>query len=190
MNYSYGFGSFLDDRRGGLTRGVVCGVAADAADLDAPTVTVPLPDAVVRDLATATLEPYTPDPLGEPSSLRPAYVVLVNGFGDPVTYVLGNDGEAFVNQPDGVQVWRAGDDVAAQWSGVLAQVRVTPFYQPPDVCGGYDPATMTGDPAKAVSGIVCAPPDALPAKGPELDPALAGEIGRLFAEGAGEEWDR
>lgn len=186
-NYSIGYGSFISQERADAVRGVVCSVAADAPGLNAPTVSVPIPPEVLADLANGKVEPFEPGwSFGQ--SIQPAYVVLVNRFGDPVSYGLGDDGAALVWEENQNAWWRPSDTVADLWAQTLSQVRVKPFYSVPDVCGGYDPATMTGDPAKAVSGIVCAPREALPAKGPELDPALAREIGQRFAAGAAEQW--
>lgn len=184
-NYAIGYDSFLDVARQDAVRGVVCSVAADAPDLNAPTVSVPIPADLVAALATGEIEPFEPG-VSFGQSIQPAYVVLVNRYGDPVTFGLADDGAVLVREGDQLNWWRPSDPDA--WADLLAAVRIKPFYAVPDVCGGYDPATLTGDPARAVSGVACAPRDAMPGKGPELDPQLAKEIGERFAAGADKEW--
>ncbi len=185
MDYTVGYGSFLDVRREDAVRGVVCSVAADAQGLDDPTVSVPIPSDLVAELATGELTPFEPG-LSFGQSIQPAHIVLLNRFGDPVSYGLADDGAALVFE-NGQNSWLRPAD-SQRWAELLSSVRITPFYDLPDECGGYDPATMTGDPSRIVAGIACAPREATPTKGPELDLALAREIGQRFSAEAAGEW--
>lgn len=116
---------FVDVAREDVTRGAVCGVSPDGHRLRI-TGDAALPDEVVADLATAQLDPA---PVGADPAIGENFVVLMNEFGDPVTYWLGVDGGVWVRGDEHVEflgIWHPSEAVEAQWEATLEAAGIVP----------------------------------------------------------------
>lgn len=183
-----GISSFLPVRRASLTRGVVCGLAADATDFAGEAVSRALPAEFVAALADAELSPR--DGWGVPRGLP--YLVLLNEHGDPVTFLVDAAGRIVADEHTGEWAagsWEPSGAAADLWSEALQGLRTTPFYERPAECDGDFSEAPPADPAKIVGGWACVGDWAIPELGPELSPDLAAELGRRFAaEATPTEW--
>ncbi|HOA26009.1 MAG TPA: hypothetical protein PKY27_05585 [Arachnia sp.] len=86
----------------------------------------PLPDEVVAEPSTARLDPA---PVGADPAIGESFLVLLNAFGDPVTYHLGIDGGVWVRGDEQVEflgIWRPSEAVKDQWDATLEAAGVVP----------------------------------------------------------------
>ncbi|MHA6523770.1 hypothetical protein [Tessaracoccus sp. G1721] len=110
-----GLNSLGTVERGSLYRGYLCGLPADPADGD-EWVQRELPGDLVLAVSQATA---TPDDQWNLSEGGP-YLVMLNQYGDPVTYLIDDD--VRVRFPDGA--WTPDGELAAMWTESLAGLRV------------------------------------------------------------------
>ena len=167
--------SFLPVTRQSITRGYVCGLPAGSDNFDVDPVQIEIPSSLISAFAQAAPS----EPAEVPYEAGP-YAVLLNEHGDPLTYRVSADGLLPGSMGTEQDAWYPTGDLLAQWRDTLTPITITPFYSLPPECGSWDPE-RPGDPADVSSGFACLNPDALPTKGPELDPAFARELGRRFA---------
>ncbi len=112
-----GLNSIMDVDRGSLYRGYVCGLPSDPAQ-DA-WVQRDLPGEFVLAISQAVPTPGDVWPSGGYDALDHPYLVLLNQFGDPVTYPVDEDGG--IRLPEGV--WTPGADLGTQWEDLLTGLR-------------------------------------------------------------------
>ena len=116
---------FVEVAREDVTRGAVCGVSPDGHRLRV-TGDAALPDEVVAEPSTARLDPA---PVGADPAIGESFLVLLNAFGDPVTYHLGIDGGVWVRGDEQVEflgIWRPSEAVKDQWDATLEAAGVVP----------------------------------------------------------------
>ncbi|MEO7588416.1 MAG: hypothetical protein ABIS84_10375 [Arachnia sp.] len=169
--------TFLPVDRAEATSGTLCGLPSDSTDFTGDVVQRWLPPALVTAIAEATPTPVAPADV--PLAAGLPSIVLLNAFGDPLVLAVGEGGAVYLGEEGGV--WTPSGPLADEWKEVLSGLRTTPFYVAPPECGGYDPATLTGDLSSVVGGLACVGQFAVPEKGPDLDPAFATELARLVA---------
>ncbi|RMB62041.1 hypothetical protein [Tessaracoccus antarcticus] len=169
--------TFLPVDRAEATSGALCGLPSDSTDFDGDVVQRWLPPALVTAIAEATPTPGAPEDMRLTAGLPS--IVLLNAFGDPLVLAVGEGGVVYLGEEGGA--WMPSGPLADEWQEALSGLRTTPFYVAPPECGGYDPATLTGDLSRVVGGLTCLGQFAVPAKGPDLEPAFATELARRFA---------
>lgn len=106
--------------RGSYYRGYVCGLPADSA-VGGEWVQRELPGDLVLAISQATA---TPDDTWNLSEGAP-FVVMLNQFGDPVTFLIDDDLRLLLDPPgvpDGGP-WTPDGDLAGVWSEILAGLR-------------------------------------------------------------------
>jgi len=174
-----GWSSLLAVERSELTRGAVCGLPPGGSDFSTTPLQQWLEPGLVESIANGKTTPADDQGWQVPAGLP--YLVLLNRFGDPVTYPMGTDGELYVPDVIGsTQVWQPSAEVADRWSTVLEDFRTTPFVPYRDECRDYDPATLTGDLAQIKDGVACVGDYAVPELGPELDAQFAADVASRF----------
>lgn len=107
--------SVMPVQRAEVVRGVLCGLPADATGFD-EVVEIALPPEVLMSLSQDPV--VERDPAGLYRAGLPA-LVLLNQFGDPMTALVGGDGEVWVED---WAVWLPPADLADLWRETLAQL--------------------------------------------------------------------
>lgn len=118
-------------RREDIERGVLCAIRMTNDDGGEPrpewSGEAWLPDELIADLKTATLEP-PPGPAADPP-LYPHYLMMLNAAGDPVVYHVGMEGRVYVRDPDNAEflgIWRPSGEALQQWHATLEAAGIIP----------------------------------------------------------------
>lgn len=150
--------SFLDIDLSDLTRGAVCGLAADSNSYDGDIVQRWLPSDVVERIANGDL-----DITGGIVNPGLPYLVMLTAHGDPYPVYLDTI------------------TAATPWLvDALDDIRTAPFFVQSQHCTAWDEEQPAAELADVVSGVACLSDFAVPQRSTELDPNLVSEIAARF----------